>query len=86
MADDSKPHARKRFRVGLNSYTLASGGGRYAVLRRVVEQPESRFQLMEIDTRSAVEQYVRSHSPLKLTDGSEWVFVRSSSLKEISAR
>jgi len=64
LPDGSSPHARKRFKVAFNSYTLASGGSRFARLREIVRRPESRFELTEIDTREAVRSYVRQRSPL----------------------
>lgn len=69
LADGSRPHARKRFRVAMNSYTLASGGGRFALLRETAKRPESRLEMTNIDTRTAVVDYVRKHSPLRIEAG-----------------
>lgn len=64
LADGSAPHPRQRMKLAVNSYTVASGGGRYKKLREIAERPESRMQILDIDTRSAVLDYVRQHSPL----------------------
>jgi 2',3'-cyclic-nucleotide 2'-phosphodiesterase (5'-nucleotidase family) len=69
LADGRKPDARKRFRVAMNSYALASGGGRFPLLRKIVERPESRLEMTDIDTRAAVIEYVRKHSPLQIDAG-----------------
>ncbi len=47
-------HARKRYRVAMNSFVLASGGARYPRTRALVEKPEARLRMLDIDTRSAV--------------------------------
>lgn len=64
LPDGSIPHARRRFRVALNSYVLASGGGRFKELRRITEQPEARRSLMNLQTRDALRAYIQKHSPL----------------------
>ncbi|TAN37818.1 MAG: bifunctional metallophosphatase/5'-nucleotidase [Verrucomicrobia bacterium] len=66
LADGTKPHARKRFAVALNSHTLASGGGRFPSVPQIVAGPHARFVLTTNDTRSAVADFIRAHSPLKL--------------------
>ncbi|MCX7010584.1 MAG: bifunctional UDP-sugar hydrolase/5'-nucleotidase [Kiritimatiellaeota bacterium] len=64
LADGTKPHAKKRFTVAMNSHTLASGGGRYPTLPRLLAEPHTRFALTTNDTRAAVAAYIRHHSPL----------------------
>ena len=81
LADGSKPHARKRFRVAMNSYTLASGGGRFPALREIVERPESRLEMTDVDTRTAVVEYVRKHSPLRIEAGTGVTVVRREDAK-----
>ena len=81
LADGSRPHARKRFRVAMNSYTLASGGGRFAVLRETAGRPESRLEMTNIDTRTAVVEYVRKHSPLRIEAGTGVTVVRREDAK-----
>lgn len=66
LPDGSTPHPRKRLRVAVNSYVVASGGTRYAGLREIAERPESRLRIMDLDTRTAVLKYVTRHSPLSV--------------------
>lgn len=66
LPDGSPLHPRKRFRVAMNSYVVASGGQRFRRLREIVERPESRLRLLDIDTRSAVRSYVGRNSPLRV--------------------
>jgi 2',3'-cyclic-nucleotide 2'-phosphodiesterase/3'-nucleotidase len=66
LADGTKPHARKRWAVALNSHTLASGGGRFPSVPQIVAGPHARFVLTTNDTRSAVRDFIRAHSPLKI--------------------
>lgn len=53
--------ARKRYAVAMNSYVLASGGNRYNGVRNLADQPESRLQMLPVDTRSLVVSYIRKH-------------------------
>lgn len=71
LPDGSKLHGRKRYRVALNSYVLASGGRRYPLVRRLVSKSNTRFELTDIDTRAAVARYLRKHRPLDLGPGDE---------------
>jgi len=64
LPDGAQPHPRKRFRVAFNSYTLASGGGRFPALRAAVEKPEARLVLTTNDTRSAVREWLRRRRPV----------------------
>jgi 2',3'-cyclic-nucleotide 2'-phosphodiesterase (5'-nucleotidase family) len=64
LADGSHLHPRQRFRVAVNSYVVASGGRRFPRLREIAERPESRLQLLDVDTRTAVANFVKAHSPL----------------------
>ncbi|MCB1068884.1 MAG: bifunctional metallophosphatase/5'-nucleotidase [Kiritimatiellae bacterium] len=57
-------HPRKRYRVAMNSYVLASGGTRYPQVRRLVDQPIARLTMTGVDTRDAVRQYLRQHPSL----------------------
>lgn len=66
LADGTKPHARKRLAVALNSYTLASGGDRFPSVPQLVANPHARFMLTTHDTRTAVADFIRAHSPLKV--------------------
>lgn len=64
LPDGSTPHARRRFKVAFNSYTLASGGARFVKLRDIVRRPESRLELTGVDTREALRAYLRRNNPL----------------------
>jgi len=66
LPDGSPLHPRKRFRVALNSYVLASGGTRFPTVRRIADGPEARLELTTLDTRTVVTDYIRKHSPLSL--------------------
>jgi len=68
LTDGTKPHARKRFAVALNSHTLASGGGRFLSVSQIVAGPHARFVLTTNDTRSAVADFIRAHSPVKIAN------------------
>ncbi len=63
-ADGSGIHPRKRLRVAMNSYVLASGGGRFPAARRLADDPVTRLEMTNLDTRSAVRDYIKRHSPL----------------------
>lgn len=64
LADGSTPHPRQRLKLGVNSYVVASGGQRFPRLREIAERPETRLQLLDLDTRSALIDYVKAHQPL----------------------
>lgn len=64
LPDGTSPHPRLRLNLALNSFSVASGGGRYMKLREIAERPESRLRILEIDTRTAVLDYLKRHSPL----------------------
>jgi len=66
LTDGTRPHGKRRFRVAANSYVLSSGGGRFKTLRRLAFLPETRLEMTDIDTRTAVIDYVRDHSPLAI--------------------
>jgi 2',3'-cyclic-nucleotide 2'-phosphodiesterase (5'-nucleotidase family) len=69
LAGGEKPHPRRRFRVAFNSYSLASGGGRFPALRRLADSPTSRARMTDIDTRSALVDYIRKRSPVCVREG-----------------
>ncbi len=66
MADGTPIHPRKRLRVAMNSYVLASGGGRFPAVRRIADDPLARLEMTGIDTRGAVRNYIRRHSPVAI--------------------
>lgn len=62
---DGEPlHPRKRYRVAMNSYVLASGGERYLTARELADRPESRLDLLSVDTRDLVTRFLKKHNPL----------------------
>ena len=64
---DGEPlHARRKYRVALHSYNLASGGRRFPVIRMLADLPESRLEMTGVDTRTALINYVKKNSPLKI--------------------
>ncbi len=64
LPDGSTMHPRRRYAVAMNSYVLASGGGRFPVTRRTADQPISRLRMLDIDTRDAVRNYIANNSPV----------------------
>ncbi|MDZ4199520.1 MAG: 5'-nucleotidase, partial [Kiritimatiellia bacterium] len=68
LPDGTTPHPRRRFRVAINSYALASAGGRFPELRRLTGRPEARLTLLDLQTRDAVREAIRSMSPLDFSD------------------
>lgn len=67
-ADDKPLHSRKRYRVATHSYNLASGGRRFMTIREVADDPKSRLEMTGVDTRTALIDYIKKNSPLKLED------------------
>jgi len=69
---DGEPlHPRKRYRVAMNSYVLASGGERYFTAKELADRPESRLDLLSVDTRDLVMRYLEKHNPLTAEHVSE---------------
>lgn len=62
-------HGRQRLRIAASSYALASGGRRYPVLRALAQRPEALLQMTDIDTRSAVIEYVRKQKRIRAENG-----------------
>lgn len=58
--------ASRRFRIAVNSYDAAGGGGRLAVLRRVMDEPASKRTLHRLQSRALLIDLMRDHSPLTL--------------------
>ncbi len=67
------PHPRKRYRVALNSYVLASGGRRFPKIRKLADAPESRLELLEVQTRDALRSTIRRHTPIRPVSQPTWV-------------
>ncbi len=56
--EDNFIHANKRLKVVFNSYVLASGGGCYRALRRIVDEPIARLVCHEDTARSCLRDYL----------------------------
>lgn len=67
-SDGRQVPAAEKFRVAFNSYTLASGGGRFPTLRRITRQPSANLQDTGLMTRAVVEAYFRKHSPVNVDE------------------
>jgi 2',3'-cyclic-nucleotide 2'-phosphodiesterase (5'-nucleotidase family) len=64
LASGVAPHPKTRLSLAVNSYVVASGGRRHMRLREIAEQPAARLRILDIDTRRAVIDFIRAHSPL----------------------
>lgn len=60
--------ASRRFRIAINSYDAAGGGGRLTKLRQIVEEPASRCTFHKIQTRAMLIDLLRKHNPLTLDE------------------
>lgn len=56
----------ERISFAVNSYDLASAGGRFPRLREIMERPQARLEETDNDTRAAVVAYIGAHSPLNI--------------------
>lgn len=68
----SAARAEDRFHLACNSYDLASGGDKWKRLRQLADRPESRLIEYDFQTRDAVVEFVRKHSPLKVQHHDWW--------------
>jgi len=64
-------------RVAFNSFDLASGGNRWRVLRRIVDQPQAQLKEYDFQTRDAVAGYIGRHSPLNIGTNGWWSLEKS---------
>lgn len=62
--------------VAFNSYDLASGGTRWKKLREIVDRPQSKLKEYDFQTRDALANYIRKHSPLKAEFHGWWALDR----------
>lgn len=69
--DGSWPHGRRRIPVAMNSYVLASGGQKFLRLRSLVSKPEARLEILDIQTREAVIEFIKDRSPLNIAAGTQ---------------
>lgn len=65
---DARRHYRRRYSVAFNSYTVASGGRRFTKLREIAARPESAMRVLPLESREALELFIRRHSPLEPLD------------------
>ena len=75
LADGSKPHGRRRLRIACSATLIDPRRGRPALLRLAAEA-ESRLAVCEIDTREAVIDYLRRHSPVNVKPSRGGVLAR----------
>jgi len=61
-----KPQEGERIYFAVNSYDLASAGGRFPLLRQTMERSSSGLAEIDLDTRAALVSYIRGHSPLDI--------------------
>jgi 2',3'-cyclic-nucleotide 2'-phosphodiesterase/3'-nucleotidase len=64
--DGRELEASRRFRIAVNSYDAAGGGGRLETLRRVMDEPENRRTLHQLQSRALLADLLRKHQPLTL--------------------
>lgn len=66
---NGKPaHGRKRYRVAFNSHTLASAGGRFPELRRIVDEPIARLEMLDSQTRDIVRRWFKEKKLVEAED------------------
>ena len=66
-----------RIRLAANSYDLASGGQRWPKLRELADSPEAKLVEYDFQTREALAEYLRKHSPLQPTQPTWWSIERA---------
>lgn len=66
LAAGRKPREDGRVIFAVNSYDLASAGGRFTRLRAIMESAGAKLAETDLDTRAAVAGYIRGHAPLDL--------------------
>jgi 2',3'-cyclic-nucleotide 2'-phosphodiesterase (5'-nucleotidase family) len=66
-----------RVRLAANSYDLASGGQRWPKLRELADSPEAKLVEYDFQTREALAEYLRKHSPLQPTQPTWWSIERA---------
>jgi len=58
--------ASRRFRIAVNSYDAAGGGGRLEILRRVMDEPASKRTLHRLQSRALLVDLMRDRSPVTM--------------------
>jgi 2',3'-cyclic-nucleotide 2'-phosphodiesterase (5'-nucleotidase family) len=64
-----------RLRIAVNSYTASGGGGRFPLMRRLVDDPDSRAGDTGLLTRDAVRTFLAHHPDLTV-EARNWLRVR----------
>lgn len=66
-----------RVRLAANSYDLASGGQRWPRLRALADSPGAKLIEYDFQTREALAEYLRKHSPLQPDRPTWWSIERA---------
>ena len=66
LDDHRELKENERISFAVNSYDLASAGGRFPRLREIMERPGSKLEETDKDTREAVIDYLKRNSPLDI--------------------
>ena len=66
LSSGRAPGEAERIAFAVNSYDLASAGGRFPRLREIMEGPAAGLIETDLDAREAVAGYIRRHSPLEI--------------------
>ncbi len=65
-ANGRELEASRRYRIAVNSYDAAGGGGRLTTLRAVLDEPASNRKLHRLQSRALLVDLLRKQSPLTL--------------------
>ncbi len=68
MPDGSAPHPRRRFRVAMNSHSIASAGGRWPRVRQMAITPEAALEMTGVDTRTALTRWLEERRQINPAD------------------
>ena len=65
-ADGRELKPSRRYRIAVNSYDAAGGGGRLTTLRKVLDEPASNRTLQRLQSRALLIDLMREHRPMTL--------------------
>ena len=65
-ADGRELEASRRYRIAVNSYDAAGGGGRLTTLREVMGEPANKYTLHRLQSRALLVDLLREHNPMTL--------------------
>lgn len=71
LPNGEKLHGRRRYRVAVNTYVLASGGGRHRRVRAWSRDPHVRLEITKANTREMLRDYIRRHRVVDVDRGDE---------------